>query len=344
MPRAAIRDFASSAVATRPFARLVELLERLDRSRLDLLPVLTYHRIDERPRDGAIDSGIFSATPRQFSAQLAWLAAHRRILSLSELLDVRRGRTPLPRRSVMVTFDDAYRDFADAAWPLLREGGVPVTLFVPTAYPGSDGLAFWWDKLHGAFASTARRDDVDTPFGRFSLRTADERACAVRAVRARIRALPHEAALEMLDETVAQLGGSPAVSPVLTWPELRVLAGQGVDLAPHTRTHPLLDRVGREVARAEIEGSLRDLEREVGSAPPVFAYPGGAYTADVISLVAEAGFELALTTHRGINDLRNADWLRLRRINVGRRSSVPLMRAQLLSWSRHLSRADGGRR
>ncbi|MDQ3777388.1 MAG: polysaccharide deacetylase family protein [Actinomycetota bacterium] len=343
MPRVAIRGFASSAIATRPFARLVALLERFDRSRLDLLPVLTYHRIDERAGDGGVGSGVFSATPREFSAQVAWLAVHRRILSLSELLDVRRGRTPLPRRSIMVTFDDAYRDFADAAWPVLKERGVPVTLFVPTAYPGFDGRAFWWDKLHDAFATTARRDEIETPFGRLPLRTTDDRARALRAVRTRIRAMAHEAALKMLDDIVAQLGVSPAVSPVLSWPELRILAGQGVALAPHSRTHPLLDRVGHDVARAEIAGSLCDLEREVGSAPRVFAYPGGAYTAEVVSLVAEAGFELAFTTQRGMNDLRRADWLRLRRINVGRRSTVPLMRAQLLSWSRHLSGADGGR-
>jgi peptidoglycan/xylan/chitin deacetylase (PgdA/CDA1 family) len=342
--RAAVRDLASSAAGTSSFARLVELLERLDRSRLSLLPALTYHRIDERAGAGTVDSGVFSATPSQFSAQLSWLAAHRQILSLSELLDVRRGRAPLPRRSVMVTFDDAYRDFADAAWPALKEHGVPVTLFVPTAYPGEDARTFWWDRLHDALATTARQDDVETPFGRLRLRTTADRSRALRAVRTRIRAMPHEQAMKALEDVVEQLGAAPAASPVLSWPELRLLARQGVDLAPHSRTHPLLDRVGRDVAREEIAGSLRDLQREVGSAPPVFAYPGGAHASHVVSLVAEAGFELAFTTQRGINDLRRADWLRLRRINVGRRSSVPVIRAQLLSWSRHLSRSDGAGR
>ncbi len=342
MPRAAVRNVASSAVATSSFTRLVDLLERFDRSRLSLLPVLTYHRIDERA--GALASGVFSATPDQFSAQVAWLAAHRRILSLSELLDVRRGRAPLPRRSLMLTFDDAYRDFADAAWPALKKSGVPVTLFVATAYPDAKRPAFWWDRLHDAFATTARRDHVETPSGRLPLETTTDRSRALRTVRAQMRAMPHEDAMAMLDNVVEQLGVSPTVSPVLTWPELRLLAREGVDLAPHSRTHPLLDRVPREAARAEIVGSLRDLEREVGSAPPVFAYPGGAHTPDVVSLVAEAGFEVAFTTQRGINDLRRADWLRLRRINVGRRSSVPLIRAQLLSWSRHLTRRGGGGR
>jgi peptidoglycan/xylan/chitin deacetylase (PgdA/CDA1 family) len=147
--------------------------------------------------------------------------------------------------------------------------------------------------------------------------------------------------MQMLEDVVEQLRTTPRVAPVLSWPELRLLARQGVDLAPHSRTHPLLDRLEPDAARAEIAGSLADLEREVGSAPPVFAYPGGAHAPGVVALVAEAGFEIAFTTQRGINDLRGVDWLRLRRINVGRRSSVPLIRAQLLSWSRHLNRVNG---
>jgi hypothetical protein len=41
---------------------------------------------------------------------------------------------------------------------------------------------------------------------------------------------------------------------------------------------------------------------------------------------------MAFTTERGGNDIATGDWLRLRRFNVGTRSSVPLLRAQLLSW------------
>jgi len=49
---------------------------------------------------------------------------------------------------------------------------------------------------------------------------------------------------------------------------------------------------------------------------------------------------LAVTTERGGNDLRHADPLRIRRINVGRRARSPLIRAQLL-WA---STVDSRRR
>jgi len=122
---------------------------------------------------------------------------------------------------------------------------------------------------------------------------------------------------------------------VLDWDELRQLAAEGVTLAPHTRDHPLLDRVDLERAEAEITGSLEDLERETGSvASParVLAYPSGAHGGSAVEAARRAGMTLAMTTKRGGNDLRRADRLRLRRINVGGRASVPLIRAQL-AWA-----------
>jgi len=37
---------------------------------------------------------------------------------------------------ITVTFDDAFVSFRDVAWPLLKEHGVPVTVFVPTEHAG----------------------------------------------------------------------------------------------------------------------------------------------------------------------------------------------------------------
>jgi peptidoglycan/xylan/chitin deacetylase (PgdA/CDA1 family) len=164
------------------------------------------------------------------------------------------------------------------------------------------------------------------------LATAADRLDAFRRLRSHLQALSHEKATGLVDEVCAALAAPTSAPAVLGWPELRALAADGVVLAPHSRSHPLLDRLPREAVRDEVVGSLEDLEREIGAAPRVFAYPAGAQDAYVTRILEEAGFELAFATTRGTNDLRQADWLRLRRINVGRASGLPLIRAQLLPW------------
>jgi peptidoglycan/xylan/chitin deacetylase (PgdA/CDA1 family) len=343
--KTALRRTALAAARGRAFTWVVAALEQAARARPDLLAVLTYHRVDAAGRSPSLYPGLISAEPADFEEQMSFLAANWRPLSLLELLAVRRGEARLAPRSVMVTFDDAYRDFGEIAWPILERHGIPVTLFVPTAYPGDRGRAFWWDRLYGALSTTGRRAPLATPAGDVVLATPVDRLQAFRRLRSHLKSLAHETAMELVDELCEELEAPAPVSAVLGWSELRELQSEGVALAPHSRTHPMLDRLSAEAARDEIVGSFEDLEREVGDAPRVFAYPGGGHVPHLARILAEERFELAFATTRGTNDLRRADWLRLRRINVGRASGLPLVRAQLLPWwPRNRTATEGGSR
>lgn len=313
-----------------PLDLVVGLLEQLDRGRARFLTALTYHRIAEPsdPRD--LDPGLISASPPEFERHVAWLAANAAPIALDDLLAARGGRARLPPRAVLVTFDDAYRDFAECAWPVLRAHGVPATVFVPTSYPGRQGHGFWWDRLHRALVRTERRHPLPTPLGELPLATPAERERAHRALVSLLHTAPHDDAMAMLDRIVGLVGDAEPVCPVLDWPELRCLAAAGVALAPHTRTHARLDRLPLARVREEIEASRADLEREIGACPPAFAFPAGGHDEQSVGLLELAGFELAFTTRRGANDLLRPDWLRLRRANVGQRSTLPVVRAQLL--------------
>lgn len=332
MLRKRLAGVAISAIGrSSPFASLVRLLEAVDPRRSDILAVLTYHRVDEPGRNPMLYPGLLSASPTAFDAQLRFLAGRYRCLSLGDVLDARESHRRLPPRSLLLTVDDAYRDFGEYTWPIARRHGAPLTLFVPTAYPDSGLPGFWWDRTHAALAAADRPVIVRTPAGRLDLRTASGRRAAFRRVHALVRSLPHEEGMALVDELVKQLDGPQLTNSTLTWAELRQLAADGASLAAHSRTHPRLDRVDRDRAMAEIVGSVEDVRRHVGSALPAFAYPSGDYDETALELAGTAGIRAAFTTRRGLNDLRRGDWLRLRRINVGGRSSLPIVRAQLLT-------------
>ena len=325
-PRAA----AAAVAATPVFGGVVRALEAIDRERPDILPVLTYHRVAEPDDDHY--PGLISASPEAFEAQVEALGRRFSFASLETVLDRLDGGSPVPARSILLTFDDAYRDFADNAWPVLRRLGVPVVLFVPTAFPDRP-VAFWWDRLYAALVRTERTEPLDTSVGSLPLASPAERDSAFRSLRGLIKSLPHPTAMIEVDELVGQLGGEdPGRSSVLGWGELRRLAAEGVALAPHSRDHPLLERTDPADLDAEIDGSRMDLVREIGSAPAAFAYPSGSHSDGVVERVAGLGMRAAFTTIRGVNDLRQADRHRLRRINVGGRSSPALIRAQALGW------------
>jgi colanic acid/amylovoran biosynthesis glycosyltransferase len=288
------------------------------------LAALTYHRIGD---PALAPPGLVSATPRTFERQMRWLGSSGRAVGLADGLAARTGAGRLARDAVLVTFDDAYADFAEHAWPVLRRHGIPVTLFVPTAFPGRPHEAFWWDRLHAALC--AGRGPLATPIGTLALDGVAARRSAYRALREHVKSLPHEEAMALVDELVARLGPRPPSARVLTWDELRALAAEGVTLAPHTRTHPRLDRVSPARVADEVAGSLAGLAERCGGAAPAFAYPGGGVSEVAQEAVRAAGIEIAFTARRGAVDLAGARWLALPRINVGRRTAPLVLRAEL---------------
>lgn len=325
------RRAAVAVVNAPPVSGTVRRLAGRDRGRADQLAVLTYHRVAEP--DDQLYPGLISATPTAFAAQMAWLAKAHRVISLTELVARRAGGDALPPRSVLITFDDAYADFATHAWPVLRGLGLPATLFVPTAYPGDPARAFWWDRLHRALMH-APAGIVATPAGDLDLRTTAARTAAARRLRAAIKDLPHDEAMERVAGVVEVLGGDATGGSVLTWDALRDLVSEGLTVGLHTRTHPLLDRLPVARLEGEISGARADLEREIGMPASTIAYPNGNHSPAVLAAVEDAGIDIGFTTRRGANDLRQPSWLTLRRINVGRSTSVPLLAAQLHRWFR----------
>ena len=89
------------------------------------VPVLMYHAFSE---DGEQDR--FVLTKKSFARQLRLLALLRyRVIALDQLAGLLRDGSPLPKRAVVITIDDGYRDNFEIAYPLLRRHGYPASLF-----------------------------------------------------------------------------------------------------------------------------------------------------------------------------------------------------------------------
>jgi len=96
------------------------------------VPILLYHQVAET----ASPAYPLTITPRAFEAQMRWLmSAGYRVISLDEFIAAhRRGR--VPRRAVVMTFDDGHRGVFLHAYPILKRYGLPATLFLPTGAVG----------------------------------------------------------------------------------------------------------------------------------------------------------------------------------------------------------------
>lgn len=96
------------------------------------LRVLMYHKVDP------VRSDMLTVTPEQLRQQVQYLrTGGYSVITMPDLLAYVQGqRLSLPKRPVLVTFDDAYENNLTYALPILKEHQTPATIFVPTAYIG----------------------------------------------------------------------------------------------------------------------------------------------------------------------------------------------------------------
>ena len=93
--------------------------------------VLTYHSISDA-------AGPTSIPPAVFAMQMQVLAdLGRRSLRLNEFIDWHQGKNGDVDDGVLITFDDAFEDFAQVAAPILQRRGFSALVFVPTRRLGS---------------------------------------------------------------------------------------------------------------------------------------------------------------------------------------------------------------
>jgi peptidoglycan/xylan/chitin deacetylase (PgdA/CDA1 family) len=118
-------------------------------------PALLYHHVGPaRPRTYP---GL-TVDPARFRRHVAWLARRGyRSLTIEDVARWAADRRPPPRRSVLITFDDAYADLGKAAFPALLEVGFSAVVFVVT---GSVGETNRWDAATGGTHAILTADQI----------------------------------------------------------------------------------------------------------------------------------------------------------------------------------------
>jgi peptidoglycan/xylan/chitin deacetylase (PgdA/CDA1 family) len=114
------------------------------------IPVFTYHDIVEMK-----GADLYEITAKDFARQMQYLKDEDYTpVSLRQIDQSRAGKTSLPAKPVLLTFDDGLQSFTKFALPVLRQYGFPVVLSIVTAWvdgrevpPAYRGRLLSWEDL-----------------------------------------------------------------------------------------------------------------------------------------------------------------------------------------------------
>jgi peptidoglycan/xylan/chitin deacetylase (PgdA/CDA1 family) len=292
------------------------------------VPILLYHRVIPSDKLSKVYSSPHIVVRQDtFEKQMKFISQNYTVLSLDEFLVHRSHEKPLPLKTVIVTFDDGWRDNYMYAFPVLRKYSIPATIFLTTQFVGKKHV-FWQEKLRFLLSRLHEHvvnSSVEFPACLQELPTMSRDYFQVQNLKDAIMHLPDK--LKYADQIVRndiiicleQYLNRPRLptesNSFLNWEELREMAQFQVTFGSHGASHKILTLLSPKEITEELSASKRQIEEELGVKVTTFAYPDGSYNEFIINKLRAYGYKSALTIKHGFNTTRTNPYC-LKRIDV----------------------------
>jgi peptidoglycan/xylan/chitin deacetylase (PgdA/CDA1 family) len=131
--------------------------------------ILCYHGVTESTGANGEDPKALQVNHRRFVAHLNFLQRHHNVISLNDYLSARNEGRSLPDHSVILTFDDGFRNFLTVAAPLLAARRLPATVFLitdnATQEDAGDRPATWTPEDDRRYLSWAEARQLHRDYG-----------------------------------------------------------------------------------------------------------------------------------------------------------------------------------
>lgn len=108
------------------------------------IPILMYHYVGNYYNPDSDDPnnllmGGLAVTTTNFEQQMHYLVkSGYKTLDLDEVLQIHGGKRPLNQNSIVLTFDDGYKDFYTNAYPVLKKYNLKAVVFLVTNFMDKD--------------------------------------------------------------------------------------------------------------------------------------------------------------------------------------------------------------
>jgi peptidoglycan/xylan/chitin deacetylase (PgdA/CDA1 family) len=258
------------------------------------------------------------------------LSKRYRFISLVDAVDMLQGRKHIQPYSIVITFDDGYRNNLTHALPILKDFNAPATFFIPTGFIDNP-RPFWFDRLDYAFQQvqvSGRKLKV----GSFTMHLDGSSRYALQESYRKFRYsikkqnMSDSFFLQEMERIAANLEAESGRSlkeiqdyddwsAIMTWNQIETLHDDSVAFGSHTVDHIRLGLVEKEIARDQLTRSKYSIESHTGRPCQCLCFPNGNYKSETIALAKECGYTCCFTTDEGLNYI-GCDVMTLRRIHL----------------------------
>jgi len=220
--------------------------------------------------------------------------------------------------SVVLTFDDGFRDNFKYLYPTLKKCSVPATLYINPSVIDTEVNLWFQSIINYFYAIPNDRHYISLNNTEYDLSTPSKRYQAAFNFMQFIQAnkKPQEF-IELIEQIAGELSRPCEEDFHMSWKELEILAADPlITIGAHTQNHFPLGYCDEKLSTSEILQSINELESKLEIKIKHFGYPRGHvedFNQFHIDLLKSLGISSAVSTIRGVNYV-GADIFRLKRI------------------------------
>jgi peptidoglycan/xylan/chitin deacetylase (PgdA/CDA1 family) len=283
------------------------------------LAVFNFHRILGRTQTThAFDDTLYESDEVTFRNELRWMKEQADPISEDDLISFVRKKTPLPKRSFLVTFDDGYRDNYERALPILEELKIPSIFFIPTQSINDRELG-WWDQVYWILKNTKK---PEFSFRNDTFKLTESVHDLAKILNSKIKTLGAKETENFITELqdiceVQPPSYETSDAQLMSWEQIKSAQQRGVAIGSHTHTHRVLSRLDLASQKSEMQVSKKILETQLGKPVRSIAYPVGGhghFTQETMNLAEECGYDVGFSFRDGVNRIGSLNRFNIQRV------------------------------
>jgi len=268
--------------------------------------ILLYHRVTRLKSDPQL----LAVDPDNFYEQVRLLKRDYTLLEIDEFAEMASGHRRLPKKAVVITFDDGYVDNCVEALPILESLGAQALFFITTSNVDTP-YELWWDQLERVFLLDAALPPVLGIRGhsrelRLPTVSVEDRKVSYARCHWFLKYTRPAERNEIIDNLLANAGLGKEGRPthrMMAMAELMKMGRSGsAVIGAHTHNHPVLSLLSYAEQAEEIGKSVKILGAALDRKIEYFSYPYGMKrdaNEDSMRICRENGFRIACSNHYG---------------------------------------------
>ena len=299
-----------------------------NKTRKSFVLCLMYHSVDNEKGKG----GIFV---NEFEEHIKWIK-DKKTFKMEEL---KKLNYTLPKNSILITFDDGYKNNYTLAFPILKKYNMKATIFLNTKFIGKDEFYLNWDEIKEMYESglvdfqlhthshqlTIKDisvldfyDEESSPyFKRESYNLFFEGNYDEKKDKEKLYGLP----VFKLRSKISIAGYKPKKDFLKKYQNIKQLQkfnkNEKKDFLNKLfkeKQNEFFDKVSEEQFRKTVEFEILEnkkiIEKNLGKTPDCLAYPWGHRYNGNREDIRKLGVDVFITTRKGVNSLKlNKNWI-----------------------------------